>query len=323
MKSVKILSRILITGAMCAGPVVAQPQTDKLSETFTGKPVPKYSRGVLLARDPAESCVYLVRPGQQSQRIQLKLPEDGTYYVRDATLSPKGTLVTVGTVKSATNTSGALVIVVPNTGETKVVLTDHFGTALVAVTDNSEIVVAGREYDSTFRDIPGASILRIYTEDGVLVKKLLPREMVLGEGKILSITESSLAYGNGNVALVNPSTNNIVFLDHSWQIKPVFKLPTSVAELRISNCAIQDSSLYCSLAELRGEGPPRKPASSVVAMRIGDQRLFDLSKVLQLDDSDIPVFAGIASGKIVIRKQAHGSLVRYDVPDPGSGNEIK
>jgi hypothetical protein len=219
-------------------------------------------------------------------------------------MSPDGGLIAVGTISTSGSTSSAIVLVNPDGSAKKTVLTNSFGTSKVIAAEDSRIIVAGRDFDASYEVVPNSPLLRVYSSDGVLLKKGLSRADLKLEKNHL-IAPIKLLHAAGRTVVISPETHMAAVLDSELNVLSLESLPSELSSGQISNCTMLEEVIYCSV--VRGGGTPQL-SSVVLAWRLSDKSTTDITAALNLTQEDGPTLAGSDGSQLVIRKTALNTM---------------
>ena len=184
-----------------AGEIIVQ-------RVFANQPLPKWENGFILARDGAENPapqVYVFdRSGRPLRSHRVVLPDADRVILREAAISPKGTVAGAGTAVARDGRSAFFIAWLDSAGAIRqVARTSPFSAPRLCFTADETLWAAGREYLPDRNSKPEYDVLRRYGPDGRLVASLLPRSS-FPESRWDPARDALLVSSGDRVALYSP-----------------------------------------------------------------------------------------------------------------------
>lgn len=203
------------------GPVSSQEviRSRALSWDFSGQPIPRYKGGFLTAYDSDHATVRAFdQTGALVAAAKLTLPDAANVVVRDAAVAPSGDLVAAA---SAQNASGALCSVIAWIDRggrlVRAVRTSPFAARQIIFAEDGNLWAAGRVHDDQFQDVPDHEIMRVYDQQGRIIRSVLPRGS-FAAGRQHPLREAFIASGNGRIGLYSASASEWVEVSLSGEL---------------------------------------------------------------------------------------------------------
>jgi hypothetical protein len=157
-------------------------RTFQMSISSQGRFVPQFQNGFLTFRDMDRVTVSVVdATGNLVMTRKISIPDAVVTGVSAVAVSPLKKVVMSASAKDADGRFASVLILTDLTGSgTTVVRTTPYAATVVAFLPDGRLLCVGREYDDQFNSVPGYSIVRFYSNGGILL------------GKALNITQTNL-----------------------------------------------------------------------------------------------------------------------------------
>jgi hypothetical protein len=213
-------------------------RTDPITHEYTNQPPPRYSYGFLLAFDPNAAQIWSYRDGILKTNTKIVIPGVNSLRIRHVACSPDGILAASVALSNPQLGFTSAIVWIDQAGKIiRVIRTSPFAVGAVTYSSDGHLWALGRTRDDTYHEVAEYNILREYNSDGILVRTLLPKSVVLGSP---SPATGRLYVRGGQILICFEEANVVVQLASAGNILGQWKLDTS-PELQITGAALTES----------------------------------------------------------------------------------
>jgi hypothetical protein len=182
------------------------PAEIRIPISLAGRPMPVFQNGFLGSIDSDRRTIHVVdREGRLAGSCYITVPDSSVSLVYGVAISPQKTIVALASAKDDSGRIVSLLVYADFSGKMiRAVRTTPFAAGRNAVFfPDGRLLCIGREYDSQFEDVDGHSILRIYSESGILLNKALKVDMLRPNKRELHPLNWLTALGRDRLGLLD------------------------------------------------------------------------------------------------------------------------
>lgn len=179
--SVSAKLMVAAAAAIClAGPAWTQTvvRSQAINWDFSGGPFPRYKGGNLVAYDSDQATLRVFdKSGVVEKTAKLTLPGAVRVMVGDLAVGPNGELVAAASAQDGEGHGTSVIAWMDRSGQLlRVVRTAPFAPFHIVFAKDGTLWAVGRVYDAERKNTPSHDIIRLYDQQGRLVKSLLPSD---------------------------------------------------------------------------------------------------------------------------------------------------
>jgi len=281
-----------------------------VTRNFAHQPVPNWQNGYVLAWDSVSTAVPYVFAFDPSGRLvtqsRMEIPQATRIIVRNVAAAPAGTLVVAGSAGTADGQFASyLAWVSPGGKLERLVGGSMFAALRVCFASDGTLWAFGRARTPNYQEQPGHDVLRQYSNDGRMVRSLLPRESFARDDHRHPAEGSFLVAAKDRVGLYSTSAKEWIEVSLSGDVLGRWKGIDTGPGMMITGAAVTSSgSVYVSVQTVRGN--ETKATFFRFNREQGVWALVDGAKVLP--PSRVGAIVGADDNHLVIRSSANSSL---------------